>query len=183
MASPRDVVFELFDASAVPLTGQAPSFTSYRDNTGTPVTPPAITELGGGQYKFTPVFPSNKYLACMIDGGASANPRYQGLYVRPEDYDVDLIGGISTAVAGMATSVTNAIFAMALAGFSDLTTFGGLMRLFKQALEGRVIVDPVAGTEKYYAEDDTTLLWIMNLRDGDDNPAGLNAIKRFFGGG
>lgn len=92
MASPQIVVFALFDATTqAPLTGQTPTFSSYMDETGLALTHPAITELGGGLYKFTPTLVVNHGIVYMIDGGASAAPRYQYNFIRPEDYYEDFI--------------------------------------------------------------------------------------------
>lgn len=91
MASPQIVVFPLFDNTQTPWPGQTPTFSSYTDETGTPITPPVITEVAGGFYAFTPVFTANHGIAYMIDGGASAVPRYQYDWIRPEDFYVDAI--------------------------------------------------------------------------------------------
>lgn len=52
MATP--VVFAVYDGSGAPLTGAAFGLDLYVDRAGNDRTPPAIDELGGGLYAFTP---------------------------------------------------------------------------------------------------------------------------------
>lgn len=91
MSSPQIAVFFLFDGTGAPLAGVVPTFNAYRRDDGVDLigTAPAITEIGGGAYKFTPVFPADHGIAYVIDGGVTASPRYQGKYIRPEDFAVD----------------------------------------------------------------------------------------------
>jgi hypothetical protein len=92
MSSPKIQVFFLYDlATGLPLTGATPTFSTYKDDTGSNLAQPAISEIGGGSYKFTPTFPTDKGIACVIDGGASANPRYVASYMRPEDFYIDRV--------------------------------------------------------------------------------------------
>lgn len=93
MASPKIEVFFLYDSAGAPLTGATPTFDTYRRDDGTDLigSAPAITEIGGGAYKFTPVFPTDHGIAYVIDGGASANPRRLARYARPEDFATDLV--------------------------------------------------------------------------------------------
>jgi hypothetical protein len=89
--SPKIVVFFLYDSTTgAPLAGQTPTFSTYKDDTGTNLTQPVISEIGGGAYKFTPTFPSGRGIAFAISSGsANALPAYQVGYLRPEDYFVD----------------------------------------------------------------------------------------------
>ncbi len=91
MASPRIVGFALFDGSGNPLAGQAPTFATYKNEAGANLTQPSIVEIGGGLYFFTPTLDPAHCIAYMIDGGMSANPRYNFDVIRPEQFDVDLI--------------------------------------------------------------------------------------------
>ncbi len=92
MASPKMQLFFLTSASTgAPLPGVVPVFTSYTDETGASITPPAITEVGGGVYKFTPVFPTDKIVVFVIDGTSATAGRYQYGYLRPEDFYEDYI--------------------------------------------------------------------------------------------
>lgn len=102
MASPKDVAFPIYNASTrAPATGQTPTFTVYKNSSGTDVTAPSITEIGGGFYKFTPVFADpTKYLVAIIDCGSANDPRYLSLQIRPEDYHVDLIPDIRDEALG-----------------------------------------------------------------------------------
>lgn len=99
--SPKIVEFAVFNiGTGAPLTGAAGamSFSTYTDETGAAITPPAIVEIGGGLYKFTPTFPSIVHgIAYMINTGA--NPTYLSGYIRPEDYfidEIDLIRKLQT---------------------------------------------------------------------------------------
>ena len=91
MASPAIEVFFLYDSSGAPLTGISPTFDTYKDDLGADLAQPAITEIGGGAYKFTPVLNPARGIAYVVNGGAFANPRRLARYVRPEDYHVDLL--------------------------------------------------------------------------------------------
>lgn len=79
------ISFALYDAAGAPLTGAVPSFVQYRDLLGNARTPPAITELGGGQYGFSPSDADEAArVAFLVDGGASAQPqRYAGAIHTP----------------------------------------------------------------------------------------------------
>lgn len=93
MASPKIEVFFLYDGTGAPLTGATPTFDTYKDDLGANLSQPAITEIGGGAYKFTPDITTNpnRGIAYVVNGGASANPRRLARYVRPEDYAPDLL--------------------------------------------------------------------------------------------
>lgn len=101
MTSPRIVAFFLYDeTTGTPLTGAVPVFDTYKDDTGTNLTAPAITEIGGGAYKFTPVFPTNKGIVYVIDGTAGSTPRRQSAFLRPEDYNLDVITDLQDEMLG-----------------------------------------------------------------------------------
>lgn len=101
MASPQIVVFFLFDeTTGAPLTGVVPTFDTRRDSDGTVVAAPTITEVGGGAYKFTPSFPTDKGLVFVINGGVGSSPRRQAMFLRPEDYNVDLITDLNDVAFG-----------------------------------------------------------------------------------
>jgi hypothetical protein len=91
MASPKLEVFFLYNSTTgAPLTGATPVFETYKDHLGADVTAPSISEIGGGAYKFTPVFADpNKGLVYVIDGGASSAPRRVDRFMRPEDWKLD----------------------------------------------------------------------------------------------
>jgi hypothetical protein len=94
MPSPKIEVFFLYNATTqAPLTGATPTFDTYRDDLGTVLTPPAITEIGGGAYKFTPDITTNpnRGIVYIVDGGVSASPRRVSRFVRPEDFAPDLL--------------------------------------------------------------------------------------------
>ena len=85
MASAKLEVVFIFDDAGEPLTGLTPTFAVYKDDTGSDVAQPAITEVGGGAYKFTPVFPTDKGLVYILDTDGGF-PAYLARYMRPEDY-------------------------------------------------------------------------------------------------
>lgn len=90
MASPKIIIFFLFDeTTGAPLVGATPTFDTYKDSDGLDISPPAVTNLGGGAYKFTPVFPTDKGLCFVVNGGAGSAPRRQSGFLRPEDYALD----------------------------------------------------------------------------------------------
>lgn len=84
------ISFGLLDASDVPLIGAVigPSdlrFLKYVDRSGTPRTPPAITEIGGGEYGFSPSDADELAgTVFLIDTGTSSRPRrYAGAIHTP----------------------------------------------------------------------------------------------------
>ncbi len=79
------ISFGLRDDAGAPLTGAVPTFVQYRDRNGNARTPPAITELGGGQYGFSPNDADEAVgVAYLVDCGASATPRrYSGAIHTP----------------------------------------------------------------------------------------------------
>lgn len=90
--SPKIEVVAFYDASGVPLTGLTPTFDTYKDDLGANLTQPAITEIGGGFYKFTPNLTTpTRGIVYVINGGSTANPQRQARFVRPEDYFPDLL--------------------------------------------------------------------------------------------
>lgn len=96
MSSPKIEVFFFYDFDGVPLTGLTPTFDTYKDNTGTNLTQPSITEIGGGAYKFTPDISNPAIgIAYIVNGGSTANPQRIARFIRPEDYSLeDLISDL-----------------------------------------------------------------------------------------
>ncbi len=98
MATPNPEVLFVFDGvTGAPYTGGAGglSFLTYVNDGGTPVSPPAITKIADGIFKFTPVF-SSRGIFYMVDTGGQ-NPPYLGRYARPEEAYTDQIVDIKTA--------------------------------------------------------------------------------------
>jgi len=91
MPSPKIEVFPLFDSTTGALkTGQTPTFSVYKDDLGNNLAQPAITELGGGFYKFTPTFADlTKGIVYAINPGAGNSPASYYRYMRPEDWHED----------------------------------------------------------------------------------------------
>lgn len=95
MASPSIEVLFFYNASTgAPMTGLTPTFLTYANTAGTPVAQPAISEIGGGAYKFTPVLPASEGLVYVIDAGATATPRYSTRFIRSSDFDLDDVATI-----------------------------------------------------------------------------------------
>jgi hypothetical protein len=75
------IAFALFDSTGAPLAGAGPSFYRYVNAvTGAPITSPLISDLGGGLYAFDVADAdlAGGGVAYLVDGGASAAPRYSG---------------------------------------------------------------------------------------------------------
>jgi hypothetical protein len=100
--SPRIEVFAAFDGTTGdPLTGLTPAFTYYADDQNNAQSQPAITEIGGGLYMFTPAFSdAARGIVYVVDLGTSSNPRYYWRYVRNEDYDTDKLKTLLQIEAG-----------------------------------------------------------------------------------
>lgn len=84
------VVF--FTSAGSPTTLLTPSIITYKkvvDGTDVP-NPPAVSEIGGGFYKFT-ASPAEA-LAVVVDGGAAlaAAERYKAVQITPNDADLDV---------------------------------------------------------------------------------------------
>lgn len=87
MLPPKIEVFMLFNLAGAPLTGVVPTFLTYKDDLGVNVAQPAISEVGGGFYKFTPVFsPNTRGIGYVIDGTVAASPRYVYRYMDVSDW-------------------------------------------------------------------------------------------------
>lgn len=165
MASPRVFGFALYsNIDGSPLAGQTPTFLVYCDETGTDITPPSIIEVKGGMYYFVPTFRTNHALVFLIDGGVNALSRYDSQVMRPEDYDVDLIAPIDTAVAGASAAATIA------------ATQATLARKF---LQNNKIVDPATNQEQVLDDDDSTILQAYALQTDTGSPTtGPNIFKK-----
>lgn len=91
MASPKiEVIFLYNETTGSPVTGATLTFETYKDNTGANVTPPSVTEIGGGAYSFTPTFTANKGIVYVLRTDTSgATPKRMARYMRPEDWNTD----------------------------------------------------------------------------------------------
>ena len=109
MASPRVEVFIVLDAAGTPVTGATITFSTYKNTAGANLAQPAITEIGGGAYMFTPVFlDPTKGIVYVADTGAGHLPRYYTRYIRPEDWDLDDVRQFLTGKWQIFTSGPNA---------------------------------------------------------------------------
>lgn len=101
MATPTPEVFFVYDDSGSPLTGVAAdmSFSLYATEAGAAITPPAITEIGGGAYKFTPATPPTGHgIVYLVATGHQ--PKFTGRYFRVEDYAADQVPDIRNLLYG-----------------------------------------------------------------------------------
>jgi hypothetical protein len=93
MASPKIECFVVYDESTgAPRTGIAGdmSFVAYKDDLGADLAQPAITEVGGGAYKFTPVFAdAARGIVYVLNTGTGSAPGHISRYMRPEDWNDD----------------------------------------------------------------------------------------------
>jgi hypothetical protein len=170
MASPRREIYLATNAtSGAPLSGLTPTFLTYKDETGTNLTQPSITEVGTtGIYMFTPTLQINHIIVYVIDNGASAANRYEWGTIRAEEYDIDLVAGNPAATWDVVRS-----------GHVTAGTYGALMRLLTAIFAGRVVIDSALGTIKIYDLDGTTLLQTQLLFASDGTtPKGLDAVIR-----
>lgn len=191
MASPKLEVFFLYNASTgAPLTGATPAFTTYKDETGTNVTQPSISELAGGAYAFTPSFPSASHgIFYVVDGGATAAPRYAGRYMRPEDWNGDGVPAIQTDTTTLKADTTTlkadtttlkadttTLKSGQTALQTDVTTVKGDTALLRKYGEGRWKVHTTGADSGklvlYDPTDNTTVLLKFALK----NAAGASTI-------
>lgn len=108
MSAPKIVSFFCYDGTNTPKTGLTPVFLTYKDDTGAGVTPPAITEIGGGAYKFIPTFTTGRAILYCINPGTNITPvRLSGM-VRPEDFGVDTLLQIGVGSWEIKTTGVNA---------------------------------------------------------------------------
>ena len=165
MSSPKIVTFALFNiTTGAPLTGQAPSmsFTTYKNETGTDLTPPAIVEIGNGLYYFTPIFTAGHGIAYILNTGSGANPTGLSGYLRPEDFNTDNIdvasSTLQTAIANVASIV--AILRQVAIGKAQLFTTG-----------------PDANKIVFYDTDNTTVIAKLALFDANGVPTTTNPFS------
>lgn len=158
MASPKDENLFFFDPAAdVPLTGLSPTFTTYKDDLGNDLAQPVISEVGGGWYKFTPVFADpDRSISYIVDGGVSASPRYIYRNMRPEDWNAD---NADTSVSAVETKIDD-IHAVSLGKWEIKTTGVDANRMI------------------LYAEDGVTVLKKFDLFDDSGAPTSVNPFVR-----
>jgi hypothetical protein len=159
MASPKIEVFFVYDGTGAPLTGLTPTFEVYKDDLGANLTQPTITEIGGGAYKFTPVFPANRGIAYIVLTGG--NPARIAKFIRPEDYNLD-----------NADVPTSSRAASTLEGKVD-----ELLQIGKGKWEIKTS-GPDANRLIIYEADGTTVLRKFDLFDKDGLPTAINPFKR-----
>lgn len=103
MASPKIQAFAVFDPiTGLPLTGIAGSltFTTYKNDLGVNLTQPVISEVGGGLYKFTPVFADLDRAIVYVLSTSGNSPGYLSQLMRPEDWAADLTQDVADVFLG-----------------------------------------------------------------------------------
>jgi len=171
MSSPQIVTFNVYNATTgAPLTGAALSlsFITYKDETGANISPtPTIVEIGGGAYYFTPSFPSQSHGICYVIS-TGANPSYITGYLRPEDFNGDLISTLATAsaVASLATALASAQV--------DITTIRKLSTNRWEIVTSGANVNEMV----FYDDDQITPLLKVILKDANGVPTTTNPFSR-----
>ena len=113
--SPRIEAFTVYDiATGAPKAGKAIGpgaaqihFTTYQNESGVAIAPaPTISEIGGGVYGFTIVFPSAVHcISYVIDTGGDS-PAHYDRFARPEDYNPDEIDEIVVSTSAITLILT-----------------------------------------------------------------------------
>lgn len=165
MASPKIVIFFIADGAGAGLPGQTPTFDEYQDDLGAPIATPTITDIGGGFYKFTPVFPANRWISFLIDTDTGGNPAKISGSIRPEDYNID---NLTTDTSTLATAAAVA------------TLQGDVTNLLKIET-GRWKVHttgPDANRLVIYDSDDVTPLYKWDLKDSTGTATYVNPFEK-----
>lgn len=171
MATPKPEIIFVYNAvTGAPLSGNAGSmsFDCYKDETGSAIGPPAITEIGStGVYKFTPVFssPGVHGIVYILNNGASAAPRRIARYMRSEDYYTD----------------NSDVLSSTLATASGLAAVAGDVSIIKKIETGKWAVitsGPDSNRLILYDTDGTTPLYKFDLTDSSNVPTTIEPYKR-----
>jgi len=118
MSSPKMVTFPIRNPStgAAVLGKTGMSFTYYKTDAGSIVTPPSIVELGGGTYGFTPVFADPTHsLVYVLDTNGENPTDYSGVLRAEEWADPATQSTLTTAAADAATAAAQATLARQMA--------------------------------------------------------------------
>lgn len=161
MSSPKIITFFVFDGANNPQLGATPTFETYKDNTGANLAQPTIFEMGGGAYYFTPIFPSNKGIAFLIDTGHNP-PKLNG-YARPEDYNIDNItagGGASQASVDAVQATVDLLLKIETNKWAIISTGPDSNRLV------------------IYDNDGTTPLYKFDLKDSNNVATTINPFAK-----
>lgn len=156
MASPHIEVVFIYDNAGAPLTGLSPTFLTYKDDLGFDLAQPAITEIGGGAYKFTPVFTADRAIVYVMTTGGY--PATYAKFMRPEDFNIDNVGG-SAAIEDLEQKVDELI--QYQTGKWEIKTNG-----------------PDANRLIIYEADGIAVLKKYNLFDSQGLPTAINPFRR-----
>lgn len=100
------VALALYTSAGAPLTGAAPTFVAFKDRDGANRSQPVVSELGGGLYGFsTSSADDAEGVAYLVDGGATAVPRYLSGTAGSADLDAFAVYDSSQAPTASATPV------------------------------------------------------------------------------
>ena len=177
MSSPKiETVFLFNPTTGAPLTGQASlmSFDCYRDDQGTSLSAPTISEIGvSGVYKFTPTFSDPaRGIVYILNCGSGANPTHVTRYMRPEDWNSDNTDALSSTLA---TAANLATLTSSTAGITTTTT------LLVDILLGDQSVKTSGGDANRLVllkQDGTTVIKKFNLTDANAVPTTTNPFTR-----
>lgn len=159
------ISFGLVDASGAPLAGAVPTFVKFVDVLGNARTQPAITELGGGQYGFSPTDADEAArVAFLIDAGAASDPRR-------------FSGAIHTPAAPLVAWHLEDAAGALWAGASPTV---GVWRDFTGAARTPPSVTAPGGTAYLFAVTPSTEDLAVDVAFRLDSPAG--AFREFFTG-
>lgn len=158
MPSPKiEVIFLYNETTGLPMTGATFTFETYKDNTGANVTPPAITEIGGGVYSFAPSFTANKGIVYILRADtANATPKRVARYVRPEDWNTDN----SDIPFSTINSAVEELVSIAKGKWEIKTTGPDANRLILYDIDG------------------TTIIQKFDLKDASGSPTSTSVYKR-----
>lgn len=169
MSSPKIEVVFIYDNSGNPLAGQTigvgeVEFILYKDDLGVDLAKPTITAVGGGAYKFTPVFPANRGIAYIMKTGTGGNPKSIAKFMRPEDFNID-----NADVPTSSVGVTG--IAAVEAKVDELLQINkGKWEIKYTGLDANRLI--------IYQADGVTVLKKFDLFDKDGLPTSINPFKR-----
>lgn len=175
MPSPKYQVFFLYNPNTgAPVTGQTGIvFDSYLDSGGVAITPaPAIVEIGGGAYGFIPAFTVDKGIAYVVNTGSGVTPTRVAGYIRPEDYNADLVDVAVSTRASQASVDSSS---------TNISTLEGKVQRVLDLTEGKWQIH-VGGADAnrlvIYAADGVTVLKKFDLRDKNGLPTVINPFQK-----
>jgi hypothetical protein len=164
MASPKIEVIFIYDSDGEPLEGQVPSFETYKDDLGADLVQPVVTEIGGGAYKFTPSFPTDRGIVYVLNTDTGGNPTRIAKFMRPEDFNLDNCDVLTSSVDASGSLTIE-------------PKIDELLQIQKGKWEIKTIGED-ANRLIIYEADGSTVLQKFDLADKDGLPTSINPFKR-----